>query len=159
MNWANHFLVSFNLLLLMLHNKASIQEIIIFSIIFGLFLDLDHIVKRLLGGKEHHLRTWVQEPFGFVLIGIPTAVLLSRIYEPYYLLLVLVPYLSHILLDYLVIHEVSPFATFSKKIYHLGFIKPYPTPKWFLSRTELSENYLFVLNAFIYAILLKVFLQ
>ena len=82
----------------------------------------------------------IKEPFGFIAIGVPSAVLLSRI-KPYYFTLVLLPYALHILLDYLTIHEVSPSGPFSKKSVSVGFIKPFPVPEWFKKRKELSENW------------------
>lgn len=152
MNWLNHFLLSFSLLFLILGEKASSGEIIAASAIFGMLLDLDHIAKWLFTKEKRYLRTWVQEPFGFAFIGIPIAVILSVLVEPYYFMLVLVPYLSHIALDYLTVNEVMPLAPFSKKRFRLGFIRQFPESVYSKAyKKGISENYILAVNILAFA--------
>ncbi|MBI2655493.1 CDP-archaeol synthase [Candidatus Woesearchaeota archaeon] len=156
MNWLNHFLLSFSLLFLILGEKASSGEIIAASAIFGMLLDLDHIAKWLFTKEKRYLRTWVQEPFGFVIIGIPVAIALSILFEPYYFMLVLVPYLSHIILDYLTVNEVSPLAPFSKKRFRLGFIRQFPDSAYSREyKKGVSENYVLAFNILAFAFILQ----
>jgi len=142
MNQLNHFLFAFILLILFFHNTASLTEILIFSIVFAAMLDLDHLISLTLLKKPFwHHRTWIQEPFGFLFIAIPIATILALLFKSYYFFLVIIPYASHIFLDYLTIHEVSPLAPFSKKEIMEGFVRPYPEPKWFkLKKHEILED-------------------
>ena len=158
MNWFNHFLLSFNLLFFILHNKASLKEMVVFAVIFGLLIDLEHVIKWFYGKDRAYLRTWVQEPFGFLIIGIPIATILSVFFEPYYFWLVTVPFASHILLDYLTVNEVSPFDPFSKKRFRLGFIRQYPHPTFDVYKKGVSENYMLSFNITLLTILSKLFI-
>ena len=152
MNWLNHFLLSFNLLFLILGKTASLNEIIASSVIFGIMLDLDHAAKWLFTKEKRYLRTWIQEPFGFAVIGIPIAIILSVLLQPYYFALVLVPYLSHIALDYLTVNEVSPVAPFSKKRFRLGFIRQFPESVYSSAyKKGISENYVLAANMLAFA--------
>src|SRR3989344_3579953 len=100
MNGLNHFLIPFNILFPVFHNSLPIVEIIIFSFLFGTLLDAELIAgKFILKKPAHHLRTWVQEPLGVLFIGLPLALGLS-ILKAEYLWLVLIPYTSHVMLDY-----------------------------------------------------------
>jgi len=69
MNKYNHFLISFIVLFLMFGNNVSIIEIAIFSYVFGLLLDLNLKIGEYLKKQSNHRRTWIEEPFGLVLIG------------------------------------------------------------------------------------------
>lgn len=156
MNWLNHFLLSFSLLFLILGKTASSGEIIAASAIFGMLLDLDHIAKWLFTKEKKYLRTWVQEPFGFMIIGIPVAIALSILFEPYYFMLVLVPYLSHIILDYLTVNEVSPLAPFSKKRFRLGFVRQFPESIYSRAHKKgISENYVLACNILAFLFILQ----
>lgn len=156
MNWFNHFLLSFNLLFFILNKKASLKEMVIFTIIFGLLIDLDHAVKWLYGKDKTYLRSWVQEPFGFLIIGLPIAIILGIFYEPYYFWLVTIPFASHILLDYMTTNEVAPFDPFSKKRFRLGFIRQYPA--FDVRKKGVSENYMLSLNIIMLTVLSSLFI-
>ena len=160
MNWLNHFLLSFNLLFWILGETASLKEIAVSSVIFGVLLDLDHAAKKLFTKEKMYLRTWIQEPFGFAVIGISIAVILSVLVKPYYFALVLVPYLSHIVLDYLTVNEVSPFAPFSKKRFRLGFIRQFPESVYSSSyKKGISENYVLAVNILAFALIWQNYLN
>ena len=94
--------------------------------------------------KKYH-RTWIEEPFSLIIIGIPLGLILSTI-KPEYFFLVIIPYTLHIIQDYLTIHEVSPLAPFSKKNVNIGFFKPFPKPSWYKKEKGISENYFLILN-------------
>lgn len=112
MNGINHFIFAINLCLIFLGiSSSNLVFIILFSLMFGVLLDIDHLFNR--SSQWYHKRTWVQEPVGFVLIGIPLAFAISML-DRIFLSLVLIPYASHIVLDYLCIFETYPFAPFSK---------------------------------------------
>lgn len=117
-----HFVTSFNLLALLFINSVSFFEIILFSYIFGVFLDENQRIGKYLKKPIWHLRTWIEEPIGFILIGIPLGILLSFIKREYFFLTI-IPYGFHIILDYLTFHEVSPFTPFSKKNLKVGFFE------------------------------------
>jgi len=152
MNSVNHFLASVSLLLIFFGDKVNLGEIILFSIVFGVLVDLDLITGILLQKPPKHHRTWLHEPFGVLIMGIPAGLLLSK-FNPYYLPLTVIPYASHIILDYLTIHEVSPLAPFLKTPVRLGFIKPFPHPKWLDTDKGISENYFMIPNAAMFALL------
>lgn len=82
---------------------------------FGILIDYDHIFNE----KAHwyHKRTWIQEPFGFVLIGLPLAVIINLVNKIFFIL-VIIPFWGHIFLDYLCVHEaclLAPFSQIKKK--------------------------------------------
>lgn len=172
MNPFNHFLASFNVLLILFHNTASIGEILLFSLVFGTLLDLDEIVGTLQKKSKYNLRnesfkeldkgdlrTWIHEPFGFIIVGITLGILFAIFLKPYYFLLIIIPYALHIIMDYLTIHKAaSPLAPFSKKTIKTGFIRPVPAPNWFKRKKGFSENYVLILNLFITIILLLIYL-
>ncbi len=157
MNWFNHFLLSFNLLYFILSNKASLREMVIFTVIFGLLIDMDHIIKWFYGKDRTYLRSWVQEPFGFFIIGVPIAIILS-VFKPYYFWLVIIPFASHIMLDYMTVNEVAPFDPFSKKRFRLGFIRQYPYPTFEVYKKGISENYMLSFNITMLTVLTKLFI-
>jgi len=96
-----------------------------------------------------HTRTWIEEPFGLIFIGIPIGLILSIIKKDYFFM-VIVPYGIHIIQDYLTIHEVSPFAPFFKKNIKLGFFKSVPSALWYTGMEKgISENYFLILNIII----------
>ena len=157
MNKYNHFLTSFLVLFVLFFPRISLIEIIMFSYIFGVFLDKNQKIGKYLKKPEHHRRTWIEEPFGFLLIGIPAGILLSVI-RPEYFLLTVIPYGIHIIQDYLTIHEVSPLAPFSSKPIKCGFFKAMPPASWYTGEeTGISEKYvLFVNIALLVLILLHI---
>ncbi len=109
MNQLNHFLFSFFLLQLFYPN--NFLENFVFSL-SSLLLDLDHYFTKKPWYKK---RSWVQEPFGFLFIGLPLAFFCSFI-KNHFFWLVVIPYLSHLTLDYLCIFETYPLAPFLEKI-------------------------------------------
>lgn len=155
MNGLNHFLIPFNILFPLFNSSLPISEIIIFSFIFGTLLDAElGVGKFILKKPAHHLRSWIQEPFGILFIGLPLAWGLSTIREEYFWL-VLIPYASHVVLDYLTIHEVCPLAPFSRKTKVLGIFKPSPAPSWYSSTMRgISENYVTVVGGIVFISLL-----
>lgn len=157
MNKYNHFLTSFNLLFLLFIDSSSIIEIIIFSFIFGVLIDQSQRIGKYLKKPLHHRRTWIEEPFGFILIGIPIGLSLSLINKVYFFL-VIIPYGMHVLLDYLTIHEVSPLAPFSRKNIKIGFFKSEPPEKWYTGKEKgISESYFLIFNITITIIILVMY--
>jgi len=97
---------------------------ILFTIIFALLIDLDFIIRIFVLKQKKGDRTIVQEPFGLLFIGLPLAILLTYTLKQYYFFLVLIPYASHIFLDYITLHKVFALTPFSKKKFKVGFITP-----------------------------------
>ncbi|MBU1849957.1 MAG: hypothetical protein KKH40_04490, partial [Nanoarchaeota archaeon] len=117
-------------------------------------LDLNQVIGRYLKKSKNHTRTWIEEPFGLIIIGIPLGLIFSIIKTEYFFL-VIIPFAIHIILDYLVIHEVSPFVPFSNKNIELGFFKSAPPPLWYTGEEKgISENYFLILNMIITMIIL-----
>lgn len=149
MNSLNHFLTSFIVLFILFKENITITEIVVFSLIFGVLLDLNQVVGKYLKKPANHRRTWVEEPFGFIFIGIPIGLILSTI-KTDYLFMTLIPYGLHIIQDYLTIHEVSPFAPISNKIMNIGFFRSFPHASWYVGEEKgISENYFLILNIII----------
>lgn len=147
MNWLNHFLVSFILVYTFFYSRVSVFVIILFCVLFGVFLDLDFITRRfLLNSRGRDLRTFLQEPIGLFFVALPLAGLLSLINGAYFLL-TLLPYATHIFLDYLTIHNVFPLSPFSKRKMRVGFIKPVNLFSFreIANFRELNENYVSVI--------------
>jgi membrane-bound metal-dependent hydrolase YbcI (DUF457 family) len=70
---------------------------------------------------------------------------LSLIFNSFvFLLLVLIPLVSHILLDYLTYHKVYLFAPFSKKLFNVGFI--IPKKNIFQFKGKFNENHFMLCN-------------
>lgn len=156
MNWLNHFLVPSTILLILFGDDVSLLAIASFTIMFGILPDSDFIIRRyLLKNTSRHLRTWVQEPFGIIAIGLPAGLLSALLWEHPYLFLVLVPYVSHVLLDYLTVHTTFPLTPFSHREFKTGFIRPFnPTPSNPLRPGIFSENYILLINILILIILM-----
>lgn len=156
MNRTNHFLTSFIVLFIIFRNNISIIEIVLFSYIFGVLLDQNNKIGRYLKKPKGHKRTWIEEPFGLILIGIPLGLILSIIKVEYFLM-VIIPYGLHIIQDYLTIHEVSPFAPFSNKTIKVGFFKAVPPASWYTGNEKgISEIYFLILNIIITIIILLI---
>ena len=148
-----HFLFAFNLLVIFFGNVALVKEIIIFTFVFAVLLDLDFITRMyLLKHEGHNLRTLLQEPLGILFIGLPIGLVLSFLFKSYYLPLTIIPFSSHIFLDYVTVHEVYPFLPFSKKKVKVGFIKQLiPSARDisknnFLNFKEFNEYYVLLIN-------------
>ena len=113
MNSLNHFVFSFTLCILYLGlSEEGIFYSALFSLIFSVLIDLDHLYKR----KErpwYRRRTWIQEPLGLVFIAFPVAFFLSLL-DRRFLLLTLISYSAHIFLDYICVKEAFPLAPFSR---------------------------------------------
>lgn len=125
----------------------------LFSLIFAVLIDYDHKF----GKKKpwYHQRTWVQEPFGFILIGLPLALILSLINKIFFVL-VIIPYLSHIFLDYLCVFETFPLAPFSKikKKEGIGIFIP-SSEKWKRRiKKGISESYFLYFNLILFLLVL-----
>jgi membrane-bound metal-dependent hydrolase YbcI (DUF457 family) len=149
MNKYNHFLTSFIVLFILFNNQVSIIEIVLFAAIFGVLIDQNQRIGKYLKKPREHTRTWIEEPFGLILIGIPLGLILSMIKKDYFFM-VIVPYGLHIIQDYITIHEVSPFAPFSNKNIKLGFFKSVPPASWYTGKEKgISENYVLILNVII----------
>ena len=171
MNPFNHFLISFNVLLIIFHRYSGIGELVIFSLIFGTLLDVDGLVCARRRKSNHRfgiklikkvdkgdLRSWLQEPFGFLIIGVPIGLFLGFFFKPVYFFFVIIPYALHIILDYITIHEtIRPLAPFSKKIIKTGVFRPKPAPAWFKQNNGISENYVLILNILITVLLLLIY--
>ena len=141
MNGWNHFLAAFIALFLLYASSHNIYEIIIFSLVFGVLIDFDQIIGKLLKKPDKHRRTWLQEPFGLAFVGLPVGVVLS-LFKPDYFFMIIIPFVLHIVLDYLTIHEVAPFAPISNKTIKIGLFKAFPKPRWYKKRERgVSEVY------------------
>ncbi len=154
MNAFNHFLASFNVLALLFKDRVSLKEILLFSVIFGVMIDLDHKIGERMNKPVHHRRTWIEEPFGLLLIGLPIGLLLSLIKKEYFFLTI-IPYALQVFLDYITLHEVSPLAPFSNKNLKTGFFKSWPKAEWYSGNEKgLSEKYFFFLNLIIFCLII-----
>lgn len=123
MNSLTHFLFALNLLLIFVP-QASLLQVLTFAVMFGVMVDIDVFWRMgIKKDKSPITRTWLQEPFGVLVVGGSLAVLLQTIWGAPYALLVLIPYSSHVFLDYIATHAVRPFDPFSKRIVHVSLIK------------------------------------
>lgn len=151
MNWINHFLGSYigiHLYLLLFQPQLILPMHIpfVFAIFFGVLLDLDFLSIRTFTAKKNATRTFLQEPVGLLLVAIPLGLLFSNLFGTVYFWLTIIPYALHILLDYMVIHTVYPYAPFSKKPFSTGFIlSVFPTSKNIRKFDTLNENYVMVI--------------
>ncbi|MBN1793255.1 hypothetical protein JW826_06240 [Candidatus Woesearchaeota archaeon] len=146
MNSYNHFITSFIILVVLFFNKVSIVEIVLFALVFGVLIDGNQTIGKRMRKPEAHKRTWIEEPFGVLFLGVPLGLLLSSIKKEYYLLTV-IPYAVHVAQDYLTIHEVSPLAPFSRKNMKTGFFKSSPAASWYTGNEKgVSEKYFLALN-------------
>ncbi len=116
MNSVNHGLVALALTLLFVNPHAlNILWAVATALVFGVLIDVDHHLNR--GAPWFHRRTWVQEPLGFLVLGVPTALTLARLLSaPTLAWLVLTPYASHIMLDYLCVFEAFPLAPLTHRV-------------------------------------------
>lgn len=121
MHSLTHFLVAGAFLLAL---GFPIAHALLFSFLFAVLIDLDILVGRRLGKPRHHSRTWMQEPFGVLLLGVPIGLVAQQLIAHGFIL-VIIPYASHIILDYLSHHEVSPLAPFKKWDVQVGLLRPF----------------------------------
>lgn len=144
----NHFLTAFNLLLILYHEQTTVWRIALFAFLFGTLVDIDMLVKRKLKIEDLYVRSWVQEPAGLFLVGLPIAFLMAEI-NPLYFQMVLIPYALHMFLDYITVHEVYPRAPFSHKPMKVGFIKPLAKDPRIHDQKGISEQYIFYANVIV----------
>ena len=155
MNSVNHGLIALALTFLFVNpHTPNVLWAVVTALVFGVLIDTDHYLNK--GAPWFHKRTWVQEPAGLLIIGVPaalTAALLLNI--PTATWLVLAPYASHIVLDYLCIFEAHPLAPLTYRVVKregLGLFYPddlwgsVNAVKWFRRVKEcgyraVSENY------------------
>lgn len=155
MNSINHFIFSISLCLIFLElSSINLFYIIFFTLIFAVLIDYDHKFHE---EKKswYNQRTWVQEPFGFILIELPLALILSLINKIFFVL-VIIPSLTHIFLDYLCIFGTSPLAPFSKvkKKEGMGIFIP-SSEKWKMrAKGKISENYFLIFNLLLFSLIL-----
>ena len=146
----------FNLLLLLfqhkIRNEIGLLELVLFTLIFGVLIDAEMIIGIIQKKPRKHLRSWIQEPFGLLFIGVPIGLLLSLIKSEYFLLTI-IPFAVHIVLDYFTIHEVSPLAPFSSRKINVGIFKSFPKEKWYTGKEKgISENWFTLLNILLFVI-------
>ncbi len=121
MHSLNHFLTAFTINYALFANKTGLATILIWSLLFGVFVDLDIILSPFFGVRGTKVRTWFQEPFGLAIVGIPLALLSVWVFNTtLYAQLILYSWASHIVLDYFAVHTVRPWLPFSKKEYVVG---------------------------------------
>ena len=149
MNSINHFIFSLSLCLFLGFSKNILLPII-FSFIFAVLIDLDHFYKKIKRPREAR-RTWVQEPFGLILLGFPLAFLLNLLNKSF-LWLTLIPYSSHIFLDYLCVFEAFPLAPFSKIKKPKGMGIFIPSHYNWKMKGKISENYFLFINLILFLI-------
>ncbi len=146
MNVLNHFLTAFNVLLVLFSQKISYFELFLFALIFGVLVDAEMLIGIFQKKPKKHLRSWIQEPFGLLFVGVPIGLILGLVRSEYFFLTI-IPFAIHIVLDYITIHEVSPLAPFSKKNINLGIFKSFPKERWYTRKEKgISENYFTLLN-------------
>ncbi|MDY6778874.1 MAG: hypothetical protein SVU32_09485 [Candidatus Nanohaloarchaea archaeon] len=148
MNPVTHLLFSITVMLLGFYPEVSMLEIVIFSLVFSVFLDMDMLIAKVIYRPYDRLRTWIQEPAGFFIIGVPVGLVLSTL-QQYYLYLTLVPYALHIVLDYMSTYTVSPLAPFDPyKVDRRGFaFSLWPAPVWQDEDEGVPELFLIVVLA------------
>ena len=125
MHSATHFVTAFTLSYILVSKLVPLEVIIVWSLLFGVFVDLDIVLGSIYRSRKGFLRTCFQEPFGLLVGGLPLALASTYIFNNWaYSLLVLVPWGSHIVLDYLAVREVRPLLPFSEKKILVGFFRP-----------------------------------
>lgn len=190
MNSYNHFIFSIFLCLLFLEfTRTNFFYAVIFSLVFAVLIDLDHIAyfkaklkfkTKIIKLKKHkeeeleflrrsshlgpypELHTWLQEPFGLILIGVPIAIALSLINKNFFPL-VIVAMGSHIFLDYLCIFPARPLEPFSNKEYKRlgeGPFYPHSPSKWkkLVKREKMKAKDEFFFGAFVFLALVLIVL-
>lgn len=158
MNSVNHFLFAFNICYVLFHNKVNISTIALFSFAFGVLIDFDMLYGKAKKLPTELYHTWIQKPFGFFVLGIPLGAYFSMTNNSIYFFLVTIPYASHIILDILTQHYYQFLLPFSKKVYKIGYFRPYPQFKSAQPfKQGPSEVYFFVPNLLAAVLFFKVF--
>jgi len=156
MHKLNHFIFSVSVCLFLLElSIINLLLIFVFSVIFACLIDYAHhplILKKLKLKKPwYHRRTWIQELGGFISLGLPSAFILNYL-NPTFCILVIMPYLSHIFLDYLCIFPAYPLAPFFKIEKPEGYGIFVPRSEKWEKRIKakkiraISENYFLIIN-------------
>ncbi len=110
MNKINHFISALAVTLVFARNDPiGLLLAVLFSLVFGVLIDLDHVFNK--KAPWYMKRTWIQEPTGLIFLGLPLGLIL-RTFDPTFFWLVMAPYATHIVLDYLCIFPAKPFAPF-----------------------------------------------
>lgn len=150
MNALSHFLAGLIVAILILFNQFFTFVEVIIIIVFSNLVDLDHIVTKYLGKSEYHLRTFVQEPIGMIIIGVPSAILLGILIAPEYFWLVLALCGTHLALDYVCVFETYPLDPITTKVVKRegkGLVFPW-APGWNERRSEflkaIHEKYVMI---------------
>ncbi len=155
MNSLNHFIFSLAFCLIFLElTPLNLFFIILFSFVFSVLIDLDHLFSK--NKPWFRRRSWIQEPFGFLFLGLPIAIILS-LFNKKFFLLVCIPYLTHILLDYFCVFETFPLAPFSRIKKREGMGLFIPSSKRWERRIKkgISEKYFLIFN-FLFLLLILI---
>jgi hypothetical protein len=129
MNSLNHFFASL-LIIHIIFLEQSLLVKAVFSLVFGTLIDLDHFIGKAMGKPDELTRTWIEEPFGILLLGLPIGLALATI-DDAYLWMTLLPYSVHVLLDYITYHKVAPLAPFSNRTFTTGIFLSMPKSGWY----------------------------
>ncbi|MFX1298816.1 MAG: hypothetical protein ACFFD2_28655 [Promethearchaeota archaeon] len=165
MNSISHALAGSIIGILLFFEREIIFLDILLFILLSTFMDLDHVINLLLHKPKYHLRSFIQEPFAILLIGIPLGFTLFWIFgDIIYFWLVILIYSIHISLDYLCIFETYPLDPFSRKVVKRegsGIILPFG-PEWTERKTEFpntfEEKWIFLLLIIFLIILIIIYL-
>ncbi|MBN2566762.1 metal-dependent hydrolase [Candidatus Woesearchaeota archaeon] len=156
MNPLTHSLAAVLFLFGLYRGSVPLAELFLFGIVFSLLPDLDILIAIARGKSMMHLRSWLQEPFGVLAVAVPIGAVLSLI-RPEYFLMTVVPYGSHVIIDYLALHKVKPLAPFRDDTYWTGFVIGWPRAPWHTGAEKgIPENYLTA--ALLLALFLSLFL-
>ena len=147
-------------LLLFFSKEIQFIDVLLF-VLLSSFMDLDHIVNKFRHKSEYHLRSFIQEPFAILIIGIPLGLVFYIIFNSLlYFWLCPLLYTVHIFLDYICIFETCPLAPFSYRIMKpegYGLILPF-APEWNKRKAEfrgtLSELFVMIALAIILIVII-----
>ncbi|MHA1298659.1 MAG: hypothetical protein ACTSO9_04350 [Candidatus Helarchaeota archaeon] len=124
MNMVTHFFLGLFVGTFFFGENIFKVENILIILIFSNALDLDHLY-RFRTRPKNHLRTFIQEPFALLIIGVPAGVISGYFLGFEYFWTVLALFSAHIVGDYLCIFETWPLDPFNTKIVKkegMGFI-------------------------------------
>ena len=161
LNSITHFLIGIAIGSLFFNQTLFSIENIIIILIFSNLLDLDHLFMYKYRSK-YHLRTFIQEPFAILIIGIPSALISGHFLGSNYFWAVLSIYSAHIIADYVCIFETWPLDPFNTKIVKregYGIILPL-SKVWQERKAEfprkINEKYILIFLIFLISIILHV---
>ncbi len=152
MNFGSHIMAGCIVgTLLFFQREITTVDILLF-IFLSSFMDLDHIVTHLLKKSKYHLRSFVQEPFGILFLGVPVGLLLFWLFGDFiYFWLCFLLFNVHVALDYVCVFETYPLDPFTTKIIKRegsGLILP-AAPEWRQRKQEFphtfDEKYLMII--------------